>query len=239
MSLFLGLLSDWWCNFLEWKWIFLFNRLHDYHKSQWHHYFLFCSVFIFHGSEKDMMTWWDPLRYTSGHDGSMCNADQCGSMCDQTSYIDPKCFSIKINANQCGSILLNFSQCRSMRIWHWSALKSIETNWEELIHIDWPWSILRNIGMNAWHLIAHWSTLIGIAHWSIMSWYIYMSCHFHSQFCSVCLNFLGNPSKIHVVRPRCLPSRICLSELAGFPPGPSHGYLPELSSYPPWVIMRY
>ena len=126
-------------------------------------------------------TWWDILRYTSRHDGSMCNAGR--SMCDQISYIDR----------------------------HW-------------------W-ILRNIGMNAWHLIAHWSTLICIAHCSIMSWYMNMSCPFHSQFCSVCLNFPGNPSQIYVVRPRCLPSRICLSELAGFPPGPSHGYLPESSSY--------
>ena len=30
----------------------------------------------------------------TGHDGSMCNADQCGSMCDPILGIDLKCFSM-------------------------------------------------------------------------------------------------------------------------------------------------
>ena len=35
-----------------------------------------------------------------GYDSSVCNVDQCGSMCDQICNTDPKCFSIKINADQ-------------------------------------------------------------------------------------------------------------------------------------------
>ncbi len=47
----------------------------------------------------------------SRHDGSIPNANQYGSMCDQILYIDQKYFSIKINFNQNGSILLNADQC--------------------------------------------------------------------------------------------------------------------------------
>ena len=43
---------------------------------------------------------------TSGHDGSMCNAYQCGSMCDQTLSIVSQLRSLRINANQYGSILI-------------------------------------------------------------------------------------------------------------------------------------
>ena len=78
----------------------------------------------------------------TGHAVSMINADQYRSMADQNSVIDPKCWSIKVNADQ----------LRSM-----------------LIFIDRHWYLLTGIGVNATNLIRHWSELIGIDHWYSMS----------------------------------------------------------------------
>ena len=80
-----------------------------------------------------------PAQHKPGQYGWMPNADQSGSICDQISCPDSKCFSIKI---------LNLI----------------------LIQIDRHWSLLRNIRIYMIYLITHWSRLIGIMHWSVMSW---------------------------------------------------------------------
>ena len=78
-------------------------------------------------------------RCYSGHDGSMCNADQCGSMRDQIFCIDRKGCSRKINANQ-GFIL-------------------IDQYWLSLIFIDLYWETLVSM-LNIWsHIDPHWSAL--------------------------------------------------------------------------------
>ncbi len=64
----------------------------------------------------------DTTENIAGHGGSMCNANQYGSMYVQISYTDPKCFSIKIN----GSIYWE-TWVSKLKIWshinsHWSPL---------------------------------------------------------------------------------------------------------------------
>ena len=53
---------------------------------------------------------WSDMMDIAGHDGLMCNADQCRSMCDQISDIDPKYFSIKKH----WEVLIGLDQHRSL-----------------------------------------------------------------------------------------------------------------------------
>ncbi len=53
--------------------------------------------------------------HMTGHAGSMINADQYRSMPDQISGIDPKCISIKINANQSTLIFIDQHWCQCHR----------------------------------------------------------------------------------------------------------------------------
>ena len=119
----------------------------------------------------------------SGHDGSMCNADQYGSMGDQILSIDLKCFSIKIIVDQCRSIWINSSQFFSMLFnadqrWirgclirierHWIPLNFIDPHWSTLISIDWHWYLFGLI-----HIELHWSAKISIdPHWSALDIYL-------------------------------------------------------------------
>ena len=74
--------------------------------------------------------------YNTGHAGSMISADQCRSMPDQISSIDPKYISIILNVDQCWSMSINADQC--------------------LLDLHWP----------PWYFCLIWSLLIGIdRHW--------------------------------------------------------------------------
>ena len=127
---------------------------------QWLHYFGFINKDSVHKAE---------------HAGSMINADQCRSMADQISSIDPKYRSIKINVDQCRSMLTNASL---ISIGHHCDLIRIDRHWSTLIGIGGKWSLSMPINADQygsnynggqWRSRRHWSALISIdRHWSLL-----------------------------------------------------------------------